>query len=449
MKRIITIIIIFSAILVAQEKDGKFVIGLKAGYQTYFGDIDDQNFDPLINGSLAYWVNEVWGFGLNGGWGFLKAAEEARYFETDLYNVNILAKFAPFGESSFSPYLTAGAELFNFNPKQRNGDFLPNREAEEYGQNQFAIPIGLGFNYFVADNFSLDLEGLIHVSATDYIDDIETGDMKDNWVSLTAGLSIHFGTPKDSDNDGIPDKKDADPLRAEDFDGFQDKDGQPDPDNDQDGVLDINDKEPNNAEDIDGFQDEDGIPDPDNDFDGIPDSDDLAPNDPEDKDGFEDEDGKPDFDNDGDGIVDEEDGCPNEAETFNDYEDTDGCPDEKPEIAVEAGSALVLEGVNFASGSNLLSENSKTTLDKVFRTLKDNPKIQVEIRGYTDNTGNYNSNVNLSLKRAEAVKIYLVEAGISPVRIQTKGFGPENPIAPNNTSEGRAKNRRIEFYRIK
>jgi outer membrane protein OmpA-like peptidoglycan-associated protein len=242
---------------------------------------------------------------------------------------------------------------------------------------------------------------------------------------------------------------DGAPNEAEDKDGFEDEDGVPDPDNDGDGVLDLNDKAPNDPEDMDGFEDEDGVPDPDNDGDGIADANDKAPNDPEDMDGFEDEDGVPDPDNDGDGILDADDKCPNQPETVNGYDDEDGCPDVVPEVAIAAGAAVALDGITFASGSANLSSSSASTLDKVVRSLKANPSVTVEVRGYTDNTGSVAGNVALSQKRAEAVRQYLIDNGIESERVTAKGFGPENPIAPNDTRAGRAKNRRIEFFRIK
>lgn len=168
----------------------------------------------------------------------------------------------------------------------------------------------------------------------------------------------------DRDGDGIPDDIDQCPTAAEDFDGFQDSDGCPDPDNDGDGILDVNDKCPDQAEDFDGFEDTDGCPEVDNDKDGIPDDLDHCPNEPEtkngykdddgcpdeadqdgdgipdvrdkcpleaeDTDGFEDEDGCPDLDNDKDGIPDDQDECLNEPETYNGFEDEDGCPDVVP-----------------------------------------------------------------------------------------------------------------------
>jgi hypothetical protein len=167
---------------------------------------------------------------------------------------------------------------------------------------------------------------------------------------------------RDRDGDGYIDFYDRCPDEPEDWDGFQDGDGCPDPDNDGDGIPDVVDKCPNEPEDKDTFQDEDGCPDPDNDGDGIadlydacpnekedglgkrptdgcpsstedadgdgiPDAVDKCPDEPEDKDGFEDDDGCPDYDNDGDGIPDAYDACPNEPEDLDGFEDDDGCPD--------------------------------------------------------------------------------------------------------------------------
>jgi len=134
----------------------------------------------------------------------------------------------------------------------------------------------------------------------------------------------------DRDGDGIKDDLDKCPDAPEDFDGFQDEDGCPDPDNDHDDIPDVDDKCPDLPEDRDGFQDEDGCPDGDvNDRDGdrIPDNLDKCPDEPEDYDDFQDEDGCPDPDNDGDRIPDVDDLCPNEPEDYDGFEDSDGCPD--------------------------------------------------------------------------------------------------------------------------
>jgi len=163
----------------------------------------------------------------------------------------------------------------------------------------------------------------------------------------------------------------------------------------------------------------------------------------EDVDGFQDEDGCPDLDNDLDGILDADDQCPNEPETFNGYNDEDGCPDERP---IE--QKFILRGVNFESGSAALTPDSYSILDQVVRSLMAYPEVKVEIRGYTDSVGGWEYNLDLSQRRADAVKQYLLNSGISPDRLVTKGYGEANPVASNKTASGRAENRRIEFHRL-
>jgi outer membrane protein OmpA-like peptidoglycan-associated protein len=433
--------------------------GIKSGRATYYGDIKNQQLTTYSGASLDLWLHRKFGFQGLFYFGELKAEYNNEFFQTELDGISLLMKFRPLEKSVVSPYLMGGASYFRFNPSDKNGDQLPNNAAGVYSQQQFGFPVGLGISTFVSENFSIDLEGLYHFTLTDYLDDIERGGDKDAFASATIGISFHFGKLKDTDGDGIPDKRDADPLRPEDFDGYQDLDGAPDLDNDQDGVPDLKDKAPMQPEDIDGFEDEDGAPDLDNDGDGILDDEDKAPDEPEDFDNFEDSDGAPDPDNDQDTVPDAQDECPgtdqtladsvDTKETLNGYEDKDGCPDTKPEIAVEKGESIVLEGVYFATGSANLTQNSRAILDQVFRTLRDNEKIEVEIQGHTDNTGGYQLNMRLSKQRADAVKLYLINRGIDAARIRTEGFGPDKPIAPNSTREGRAKNRRIEFYRIK
>ena len=118
-------------------------------------------------------------------------------------------------------------------------------------------------------------------------------------------------------------------------------------------------------------------------------------------------------------------------------------------VVEDVGSKIVLEGIIFATGRADISDQSKLILEKAYNTLIAFPDIEVEIRGFTDSTGGYGSNVRLSQRRADAVRVYLLQLGIDPARITARGFGPESPIAPNSTVEGRARNRRIEFVRTK
>ncbi|MGD9200059.1 MAG: OmpA family protein, partial [Chitinispirillia bacterium] len=144
--------------------------------------------------------------------------------------------------------------------------------------------------------------------------------------------------------------------------------------------------------------------------------------------------------------------CPNEAEIYNTFEDNDGCPDEKADITPIAREIkrglVILRGVNFESGKDVLTDNSYVILDQVYASLTEWPEIKIEIRGHTDSVGSERSNRRLSLKRAERVREYLISKGISPQRLTPIGKGELEPIADNNTIEGRAINRRVELHRI-
>ena len=115
--------------------------------------------------------------------------------------------------------------------------------------------------------------------------------------------------------------------------------------------------------------------------------------------------------------------------------------------AKEIKSKLVLEGIQFSSGSSTISAKSYMILDEVVASLIGYPEVKLTIQGYTDSVGKESNNLRLSQSRAESVMNYFVGKGIDYGRLKAVGFGELNPIASNNTKEGRAKNRRIELLR--
>jgi len=235
--------------------------------------------------------------------------------------------------------------------------------------------------------------------------------------------------PADSDHDGFVDALDKCPQDA----GVA-PEGCP-ADTDGDGVLDRDDYCPREAGPapkgcpiIDPDPDKDGVPIP---CDACPEEAGVKP------------DGCPVRDKDGDGIPDNVDKCPNEPETKNGFEDADGCPDKIPD-AVKKFSGVV-QGIYFKQGSAVVRADSKPTLNAAVKVLQQYPSIGFEISGHTSSEGDKSVNDKLSLDRANAVKQYIVDQGVDPNRIKTRGAGPDEPIADNNTKAGREKNRRIEF----
>ena len=87
-------------------------------------------------------------------------------------------------------------------------------------------------------------------------------------------------------------------------------------------------------------------------------------------------------------------------------------------------------------------------LDRVAASLADWPDVRVEVGGHTDSTGSSEYNANLSLRRAEAVRDYLVSRGVLRSRMTVRGYGEAIPISDNTTSEGRARNRRVELSKL-
>ncbi|MEM6644239.1 MAG: OmpA family protein [Bacteroidota bacterium] len=142
-------------------------------------------------------------------------------------------------------------------------------------------------------------------------------------------------------------------------------------------------------------------------------------------------------DSDGDGFADAVDPCPSEAGMNN------GCPELMEEE--KAVLAAALEGVKFKTDSDELLPESLPKLDAVLKLMQKHPDFDLKISGYTDNSGEASYNLSLSDKRAHAAEKYLLSKGISATRIMAKGYGEENPVATNETKEGRAKNRRVEF----
>lgn len=112
---------------------------------------------------------------------------------------------------------------------------------------------------------------------------------------------------------------------------------------------------------------------------------------------------------------------------------------------VEVGTKVVLKNIFFETGKATLKAESFAELSNVQKFLEDNPSVRLEISGHTDNVGSRKVNQRLSEDRAKAVVAYLVSNGIDRSRLEAKGYADTQPVADNNTADGRSQNRRVEF----
>ncbi len=118
----------------------------------------------------------------------------------------------------------------------------------------------------------------------------------------------------------------------------------------------------------------------------------------------------------------------------------------KDDLSLISSSAKSIE---FETGKDKLTQASYARLDEIAGIMKQHPDSKWMINGYTDNTGNAKSNDELSSKRAISVQRYFISKGIAPDHLFADGYGSDNPIADNNTEEGRKMNRRVEIILIK
>ncbi len=337
-------------------------------------------------------------------------------------------------EARIAPYLFLGMNGSNINEKT-----------------YLAQSTGVGVNIWLTKWLGVNAEG-----SYDYIFDYN------DYMHYSIGLVARFGQKHDRDKDGISDKADACPdvpglaefagCPDTDKDGIQDKEDKCPtvagpketfgcPDTDGDGIIDIEDACPQVA----GLAQFKGCPDTDGD--GIQDKEDQCPTEKGPRTTF----GCPDTD--GDGIPDKSDACPNEKGT----KENKGCPVKEvvqtevvsPPVEQVKTIEFAAKNIRFDVGKSNIKQSSFNDLDNLLKIMNEFPASRYTINGYTDNTGTDELNNKLSEERAQHVKKYFTDRGISTGRLTAKGFGKANPIATNDTPEGKLENRRVEINLVK
>jgi outer membrane protein OmpA-like peptidoglycan-associated protein len=254
--------------------------------------------------------------------------------------------------------------------------------------------------------------------------------------------------PADHDGDTVLDPDDHCPTVPAGTHPDPARPGCPQGDADGDGVYDPQDRCPATPAGMSPNPEMPGCPDPDNDGDGVPDHDDLCRGEPRGARPDPARPGCPEADLDHDGLPNSVDRCPDRPETFNNYEDGDGCPDRPSLVTLGEGVIRLLGTINFASNSDrIVGARSYDLCDSLVGILAAHAEIpRVEVQGHTDDRGGDDFNLQLSQRRADAVRQYLIEHGIDAARVVARGYGLSRPRVSNTNADHRAQNRRVEIH---
>jgi outer membrane protein OmpA-like peptidoglycan-associated protein len=420
----------------AQTSDKKVGLGLGAGA---YGTLKDGGTGFMPELYLSTYLSPKFDLLLRGNMGLFRSGLTN---DLDLANPTLNLRYKFSDESKkFRPYIMAGPGFLADN--------------SETGLN---FNLGLGTKYYFKPATALYFDA-------GYINGIEVTsggkNIRENLWKATVGIEFDFGKIKDSDMDGVSDSKDKCPNTpagvAVDKNGCPidtDGDGVADyiddcptvagltslkgcPDSDKDGVADKDDACP----DVAGLVSLKGCPDADGD--GVADKDDKCPNTPK---GWKvDASGCP-IDTDKDGLFDAEDDCPTVAGP----KENKGCP--KKELTAEEIEAqkMKVAPVYFDFNKSGYIPAEKAKIDQLVNLLKENSNYNVNISGHADSKGTDAYNMNLSKNRLNAVVKSITKQGIKKNRILSqKALGETSPAATNDTEEGRALNRRVEFEVVK
>ena len=419
--------LIFSE-LHSQNPENAWLISLNSNIINLQGNTTEKGFNF---GGPAISLSRYLGAGISIGTAY--SLGNVKNYNSD-FNYSSVDGFLKFNllNGSISPFLVGGYGFSQFSDGIDRPGFFPSTETSRtfFG--------GLGFNIFLTKNFALNFQSTIRI-----MNETAGFDHLQNFI----GISYGFGG-SDADKDGVSDKKDKCPSVP----GLKEYEGCPDTDGDK--IIDKEDSCP----EVPGLLEFNGCLD--SDGDGISDPEDKCPNEP----GKTEMNGCP--DNDGDGVSDdlddcktapgplENNGCPwpdSDGDGINDNDDL--CIDEQGTIenngCPELSNEIVKTLNEFSSRINFVANSytifGRKTLEKIKNLLMENPKGSLLIEGFASSDGDQAYNIELSVKRAEAVRNFLIGLGVQAERLEVQGYGEDNPIGDNKLPEGRAINRRVQF----
>ncbi|HPS65095.1 MAG TPA: OmpA family protein [Ignavibacteria bacterium] len=458
--------------------------GVQGSYLYPTTELQSEKFSWLARGYLNKELTDHFGLELGFGYGKYRMLDHLQTFanrgevSTDLIPIDLRLVYYPFMLKGVNPYAyvgggvlryygTKGAESHNMEGELALG---PNPDVNfESGWTGFP-EIGIGSEFKLAQGVSLDLTAGFAYYCSDKINNVKWGSLGDG--ALNIGLGITFGgykeiskpkppedLSKDSDGDGLTDYEEINVYHT----------NPNNPDTDGDGLKDGDEVKIYHTDPLKADTDGDGLTDgqevlqyhtdplnPDTDGDGLNDGQEVLiyHTDPLKA------------DTDGDGLTDGDE--VNRYHTDPLKADTDGGsvndgvevnrgsnpldPSDDlnwPPKQMEVGEKMVLEGINFETNSSAITSGSEEILKNSLQYIQKHPNETYEISGHTDSRGTRAKNIKLSQDRANSVMNWLVEHGVAADRLTAVGYGPDQPVAPNDTPDNMYKNRRIEFKRTK
>ncbi len=479
MKKLLLLLILLSTIIYSQQTEkqhifsGVFALSAEAGATLGFTDYPTLKPEVLGRGSLEYFlpttsggifgIRAFYGAGYVGGKdGYNSDPQYPHIFRTSIRNIGGGFSYTFPVADLIYPFFFLGASYQSFTPRDANSVNLP-YAGRSFETNVINYHLETGLKFLLSRHISLNVSAGSEFSSADNWDAVPSSGANDFALYGLGGFSYYIGASVDEDGDGVKDQNDVCPNTPARV--VVDEFGCP-VDNDGDGVADYLDKCPDtpsgakvDAEGCPIDTDGDGVPDYldkcsdtpakvnvdvkgcpiDTDGDGVADYLDKCNNTPAEVN--VDEKGCP-VDTDADGVADYLDKCPNTPNGI--QVNADGCATVKDTVTVV--QTVVLSGdTNFEFNKSKLLSSAYTVLDGLANTMKENPKYKWEIGGHTDAIGSASYNMTLSEQRAQSVLDYLSNKGVDRNTLKIIGYGKDQPIATNETNEGRSMNRRVEI----
>jgi len=476
MIRISTVFLLFVSVFFisvqssAQSFDLPIQLGVGIG-----GMNGNKEFDGNTDFQARLFVRHYYTESVRGEFGVGIGSISDWFYETHLFPFDYRILYSPEYYEQWSPYLYGGFGFVSYDVARIDYEHLPSWIVPKYKPDGISayIPFGIGVEMIAEEGLGLDFNLGYNLAFTDDLNGSYADDPNDAYWTFLISMTINGTgynrmnyrstyssderrwdrgmTGPDSDGDGLSDDEEIMRYRTDPYNVDGDADGL----RDSYEVLTFH---------SDPFR-------PDTDLDGLNDGDEVRTyfTDPLKK------------DTDGDGLDDREEAKVTHTNPLDPDTDRGGVKDgievaknahpldasddkfialTEPDFATPTGKDLgrlsakdladarakmALEGIVFRTGSADILPTSVPILERAYQTLREYPGIYVQIQGHTDNIGTASSNLDLSRRRASAVKWWLVTRGIDANRLTTKGFGYSRPIATNVSEAGRQRNRRIEF----